>query len=220
MTGRTTTPPSFARRGLVEAEHDDLGVHGFRGPGEHRKPPRHGHLLRAARGIGDHATAERTAELLPPQLLARGGIERVEVAADIAEEHDPTGGGRHAGDDRIVGLDAPLPDAGVGVDGVNPTGPRANFQVAECPERVPRRHTRPWLSDGDPAQLIDVLRPYDVAQLDLAYEDEVGLRNVGGAVPLRASRRPRAETDGLAVRGSFLHVLDPGHRHAVELTVV
>ena len=61
-----------------------------------REAGRHRNFLRTVRGIGDHTAADRAADLLAPQLLAVGGIERIEVAAQIAEEHDAAGRRRHA----------------------------------------------------------------------------------------------------------------------------
>ena len=157
-----------------------------------RKAGRHGDFLRTVRGIGDHTAADRAAELLAPKLLAVGGIERIEVAAYIAEEYDAPGRRGHAAEDRVVRLQAPLPDAGVGVDGVDPASPvslRAAHS-AEHPERVPCRHPGPWLPDLHRPQFIDILRRYRVAPLDLAHEDKVRLRIVGRAVPFRAPTLP------------------------------
>ena len=146
----------MVRVGAVEAEDDDLGGHDLRRPREHRKAGRHGNFLRTVRGIGDHAAADRAAEILAPKLLAVGGIERIEVAADVAEEHDAAGRRRHAADDRVVRLQAPLPDAGVGVDGVDPSSPVSlrTAYPAEHVERVPRRHSGPWLPDRHRPQFI------------------------------------------------------------------
>ena len=122
--------PSAAAARREAPRHDDLGGHDLRWPGEVRKAGRHGNLLRTVRGIGDHAAADRAAEILAPKFLAGGGIERIEVAAHVAEEHDAAGRRSHAADDRVVRLQAPLPDAGVGVDGVDPPSPvsvRATF---------------------------------------------------------------------------------------------
>src|ERR1700730_8142723 len=91
-----------ARGGAVEAQHFDLGGHDLRWPGEHRKAARHGNFLRTVRGIGNHTAGDRAAELLAPKFLAVGGIERIEVAAQIAEEHDPAGRRSHSADDRVV----------------------------------------------------------------------------------------------------------------------
>src|SRR5262249_57657481 len=150
-------------------------------------------------------TPDGAAEILIPQLPAAGGIERIEVAAHVAEEHDASGRRRHAADDRVVGLQAPLPHAGVGVDGVDPPGPVSNrtAESAEHPERVPRRHSGPWLSELHRPQLGDVLRRDRVAPVDLADEDEVQRRNVGGAVPFRAPDATRAEMHVLALPANF-----------------
>src|SRR5262249_61234756 len=101
IRGPGPAPPPGARR-AIEAQHDDLGGHGLRGPGEHRKTCRHSHLLRTARGISDHAAADRAAEILPPELLSGCGIERMEVAAQIAEEDDPSCGRCYSSHDGVV----------------------------------------------------------------------------------------------------------------------
>src|SRR5262245_13773771 len=179
---------SFANRCRVEPEHDHLRVHGLRGPREHRKTSRHGDLLRTARCVRDHTAADRAAEILPPELLSGGGIERIENAAHVADERDAPRSGRQAAGDRVVGLDAPFPDAGVGVDGVDPTRPvLVLVELAEYPEGVDGRHACPWLTHADSSQLSGIFRPCALAILDLAHEDQVCLRNVGGAVPFGAT---------------------------------
>src|SRR5262245_45421883 len=198
--GKDMATSSLARGGAaVEAQHDDLGLDDLRRPGEVREAGRHRDLLRAVRRVGDHAAADAAAEILAPEFLAAGGIERIEVAAHVAEEHDPSGRRSHAADDRVVGLQAPFPDAGVGVDGVDPPGP-VSFRTAhsaEYPERVPRRHSGPWLPEFHRPQFRDGLRRDRVAPVNLADENEIGRRNVGRAVPFRAPDAARAEIDVL-----------------------
>src|SRR5437763_314964 len=82
-------------RGL-EAQDDDLGAHRLRRPRHHREAGRHGNLLRAVRGVGDDAAANRAAatKRRAPKLLTGGGIERVEIATQISEEHEATRGRR------------------------------------------------------------------------------------------------------------------------------
>src|SRR5215510_8309265 len=145
--GKDMAASSLARGCAVEAQHDDLGLDDLRRPRGVREARRHRDLLRAVRRVGYHATADGAAEILAPELLAAGGIERIEVAAHVAEEHDAPGRRSHAADDRVVGLQAPLPHAGVGVDGVHPPGPMSlrTAHPAENPKRVPRRHPGPWL---------------------------------------------------------------------------
>jgi len=41
--------------------------------------------LRATRCVSYYAAGDRYTEILAPKLLAGGGVERLEVAADIAE---------------------------------------------------------------------------------------------------------------------------------------
>src|SRR5215475_7124122 len=95
--GKDMAASSLTRGGAaIEAQHDDLGLHDLGRPGEVGEAGRHGNLLRAVRRVGDHAAADRAAEILAPELLAGGGVERIEVAADVAEEHDAPGGRSHA----------------------------------------------------------------------------------------------------------------------------
>src|SRR4029077_17139283 len=131
------------------AQYHDLGGHDFRWPGEHREPTRHGDFLRTVRGVGDHAAGDRAAEVLAPELLAIGGIERVEVAAYIAKEHDASRRRGHTAENRIIRLQAPLPEDGVGIDRIDPSSPvpLGSAFFAEHVERVPGRHSGPWLSD-------------------------------------------------------------------------
>src|SRR5271166_5878987 len=77
---RAQRPMSLVRGGAVEAKDYDLSGHDLRWPGKHCKAARYGNLLRAVRGIGDHAAADRAAKVLTPKFLAVGGIERIEVS--------------------------------------------------------------------------------------------------------------------------------------------
>src|SRR5262249_54083139 len=104
---------SSFRRGAVDAQHHDLGGHDLRWPGDVGKAARQSNFLRPVRYIGDHAAADRAAELPAPELLAGSSVEGIEVAANIAEEYDAPGRRSHAAEDRIVRLQAPLPLAGV-----------------------------------------------------------------------------------------------------------
>src|SRR5271166_3302898 len=97
-------PVSLVHGGALEAKDFNLGGHDFRRPGEHGKAARHGDFLRAVGGIGDHAAADRATEILPPKFLAGCGVERIEIAADVAEEDDASGRRSHAAEDWVVGL--------------------------------------------------------------------------------------------------------------------
>ena len=56
------------------------------------KPIADGNLLHTVDRIGDDtATDLRRSELLAPKLLTIAGIEHVEMAAHITEEHEPPG---------------------------------------------------------------------------------------------------------------------------------
>src|SRR5215472_3199959 len=95
----------------LDAQYLDLGSNDLCWPGRACEARRHRDLLRAVRHIGNHAACDRAAELLAPKFLAGGGVERVEIAADVTEEHDASGRRGQAADDWVVGLQAPLPDA-------------------------------------------------------------------------------------------------------------
>src|SRR5262245_55084948 len=72
--GKDMAASSLARgRAALEAQHHDLGLDDLRRPREVREARRHGDLLRAVHRVGDHAAADRAAEILAPQFLAAGG---------------------------------------------------------------------------------------------------------------------------------------------------
>ena len=97
---------------VISVGHRDLCKSGSRG-----------NFLGSIHRVGDDATRNRAADLLTPQFLAIGGIQRIEVAAHIAEKHDASGGWGHTALDRIVGFQPPLPGARVGIDCVDPSSP-------------------------------------------------------------------------------------------------
>jgi hypothetical protein len=134
-------------------------------------------------------------EILAPELLAVGGVERIEVAANIAEEHDAPGRRSHAADDRAVRLHAPLPDAAVGVDGIDPSGPVSvrTAHSAERPKRVPSRHPGPWLPDLHRPQFIEPVSPGSLGS------NEAGLaKDVRHWLPVLSST-PRIEIFALLI---------------------
>src|SRR5262245_9243962 len=101
--GKDMAASSLARGGAaVEAQHHDLGLDDLRRPGEVREAGCHRDLLRAVHRVGDHAAADRAAEILAPQFLAAGGVERIEVFAYVAEEHEASGRTSQAAGDRVV----------------------------------------------------------------------------------------------------------------------
>src|SRR5215469_11492493 len=206
----------------LEAQYLDLGSNDLCWPGRACEARRHRDLLRAVRHIGNHAACDRAAELLAPEFLAGGGVERVEIAADVAEEHDASGRRGQAADDWVVGFQAPLPDAGVGVGGVEPSSPVSvrSAEFAEHVEGIPGCHPHPWGPDRRRSQLIDILWCCAGTPIHLAVEYKVGLRIVAGTVPFLAAHRTWAEMDGLAGLESCRDILDLGHRHLVELAIV
>src|SRR5215469_9162905 len=143
-----SSPPSLARAATLDAEDRDLRGRNWNRPKRRYEAGRHRDFLRAVRRIGDDAAGDRAVNLLTPKLLAVGGVNRIEVSADVAKEHEASGGRRHAGQDRIIGPQPPFPDAGVGVDGMEPSAPisvRARL-LPELIERIERRLPEPRLS--------------------------------------------------------------------------
>src|SRR5271165_997551 len=108
---------SLARSGTVKAQDDDSGRSRLRWPRDHGEAVGHGNFLGTVHAIGDDAApdAAADAEHLAPELLAVGRIERIEVAAEIAEEHHAAGGWGDGAENGVVGFHAPLPNPSVGV---------------------------------------------------------------------------------------------------------
>src|SRR5262249_25627073 len=154
---------------------------------------------------------DRAAKVLAPELLAGSRVEGIEIAANIAEEHDAPGGRSHAAEDRIVRLQAPLPDAGVSVDRVYPSSPgtvRAD-KPAKHQELVKCRHYGPGFPKCFVLKSFEIpaiLQPHRVAPLDLPHEDKVRLLNVGRAVPFRATNGTRTEVDSLVWREWYVGI--------------
>src|SRR6185437_6065972 len=76
---------SLTRCGVAETQDYDLPRHNFRWPKNRRKAGRYSNSLDTVCGIGDHTAADRAADLPAPSPLTVGGIDRIEVAAHIAE---------------------------------------------------------------------------------------------------------------------------------------
>src|ERR1700733_118091 len=108
---------------VLETQYFDLGSRDLHGPLEVGEAICHGQLLRAVRHVSDDTASHSAIKLLAPQLLAGGGIERVEIPAHIADEHHTSSCWCHRSDDGVVGLQTPLPYATVGVDRVDPSRP-------------------------------------------------------------------------------------------------
>ena len=128
----------------------------------------------AVRGIGDHTAADRAADLLTPQPLTVGNIQSLEVAAHISEEDDASCRRGYAAQDWVIGLQPPLPDAGVGVGGVDPSRPiseRIGHTVGVI--GVDRRHSGPRLAGAYSLDTFVLLQRHRRAPIDFADEDEV-----------------------------------------------
>ena len=129
---------------LFQTQYRHLGGRDLRWPKDFRETVRNGHSLRPIDGIGDDAAANRAADFLTPQFAAICCVERVEIAAHVAEEHDASDRRRHAALDRIIGLRPPFPGARVGIDGGDPPSP--------VKDRVPLPQVLNGLSDASPDQ--------------------------------------------------------------------
>ncbi len=156
-----------------------------------------------------------------PELLPGGRIQRVEIAADVSEEHDSTGRRRDGGDDGVVGLGAPFPDPGVGVAGIDPPGPVpvGGVFLSEHVDRVQVSHSGPGLPDGHRPQSLVRLDRHRIAPVDGPGDDEIPGRIEARGVPFSASHRTRTEMNFLADGERALGIFDRGHRHAVEQLV-
>src|SRR5450631_244000 len=158
----------------------DVGRHGRR-----NVAGRHGNLLRAVGRIGDHSAADRAADLLTPQLLAGGGVERIEVAAHVAKEHEASGSRRHGAEDRIIGLQSPLPYARVVIDGVKPSRPDTvgARELSHQIKWIQGLLCDPRLPDRGRQDFVPGLQLHRRAPVDVAGEDEIGHGVVRRAVP-------------------------------------
>src|ERR1700756_1697626 len=125
-------------RSALDAEDCDLRSPDFGRKGGRYVTGRHRDLLRAVHRISDHAATDRAADLLAPQLLAGRRVNCIEIAARVAKEHKAPSGRRHAAQDRIIGLQPPLPHPCVGVDRVKPSRPDAvgARELSELVERI------------------------------------------------------------------------------------
>src|SRR5690606_15305985 len=73
--------------------HDVRREHGERVAGARPAADRHRHVLDAVDHVGDRESVGQVAEPDLPQLLARGVVERHEVAREVAREHEAAAGG-------------------------------------------------------------------------------------------------------------------------------
>src|SRR5215813_345210 len=158
---------------------------------------RHGDFLGAVYGVSDHPTTDRAADLLAKQLLAGCGVNCVEIAARVAKEHKAPGSRRHAAQDRVIGLQPPLPHPCVGVHGVKPSRPHAvgARELSELVERIEGLLSCPWLSERGSRNFFPGLQLHRHAPVDGAGEDEIGQRVVARAVPFLPTRGARTKMD-------------------------
>jgi hypothetical protein len=76
-----TRHPHWRARALSRPSTTISAVVIFVGQAGCVKSGRHGNLLCAVRGIGDHPATDRAVEILAPKLAAIGSIKGIEVAA-------------------------------------------------------------------------------------------------------------------------------------------
>src|SRR5277367_1885539 len=191
----------------LEAQDRDLRSPDFGRHSGRYVAGRHRDFLAAVHCISDHPAADRAADLLAPQLLAGLRIKRIEIAAHVAEEHKASGGRRHGAEDRVVGLQPPLPDPRVGVDGVKPSRPDAvgTTELSELVERIPGLLSRPRLPERVGRNFFPGLHPDCDAPVDLTGEDEIGQRVVGRAVPFLPAPGARTKVQPVMAGLAALH---------------
>src|SRR5215475_83691 len=158
---------------------------------------RHRDFLSAVHRVCDHPAADRAADLLSPQFLAGCRLNRIEIAARVAKQNKAPSGWRHAAQDRIIGLQPPLPRPRVGVGGVKPARPDSvgARELSELVERIEGLLSRPRLPERGSRNFFPGLQPDSGAPFDVGSEDEVGQRVVGRAVPFLPAPRARAKVD-------------------------
>src|SRR5260370_20022275 len=100
-TGRSGAISSSARSAALDAEDRDPCGPDLNGKGGGYIAVRNRDLLHAGNHIGDNAAGDRTAEVLTPQLLAGGGVDRIEVFADLAKKHEASRRRRHSAHARV-----------------------------------------------------------------------------------------------------------------------
>src|SRR4030095_9013051 len=105
------SPISLARRAALEAQHDNPGVPRLRWPRDQGESFGYGNLLHAIPGVSDHAASDAAAgsERTSPEFLPGGGIQCVEISAEVSDEHDSTGRRRDGGNHGIGGIDTHSP---------------------------------------------------------------------------------------------------------------
>src|SRR5262245_24205938 len=132
-------------RSFIDPQHYNLRGTDNGWPLDMRKASGHRDPLRAICRVRDHTPANCAVKRLAPKLLSGGRVERVEVAANIAEEQQAAGRWRPTPEDRVVGSKTPLPHACVRVRCVHPAAPMSIGLGAftEHPEGIERRHPRP-----------------------------------------------------------------------------
>src|SRR5271169_4168591 len=201
----------------LEAQDRDLRSPDFTRKSWRYVASRHRDFLGAVHRISDHPAGDRAADLLAPQLLAGRRINRIKIAAHVAEEHNASGGRRHCAHDRIIGLQPPLPHTRVGVDGVKPSRPDAvgARELSELVERIPGLLSRPRLPKRVGRNFLPGLQLNCCAPVDVTGENEIGQRIVGRAVPFPPAASARTKVDVFVGSKWLFRVLDSRHGRPV-----
>ena len=169
------------------------------GPEIRRAAGRDGDVLPSAGGIGHHTAAHRSAGIESIEHIAVFRVEHVEVAGQLAGEHEIAAGRRDSGHHRPRRSVFPLHRAAGRIDCSEPAlRPRRRVEIRSAAHIV---------LAGDVAELLE--RGEGGAPVDGWHEQRVHLRAVGRPVPLaatehartRAQRRERHRDIGVLARG-------------------
>src|SRR5205823_2396938 len=137
-------------------------------------------------------------DLIAPELAARIRVERVEIAAHVAEEDNAAGGRYNAALDGIIGLRAPTPFSSIRVDGVEPSRPiEHGIRLTPHVKRIDRILARPRRVFRRLFGYLDGIDPDGCAPLNFADYDEIVLRVVCRPVPFGTADGAGAEMHAL-----------------------
>src|SRR6516225_10016185 len=179
--------------GKVESAAGDIA-----GDAETQASGRGGDALALRRLKGDNSAADRATDLVAPELAASIGVERIEIAAQIAEEDNAAGCRYYSALNGIIGLRAPTPFSLVRVDGVEPSRPiEHGIRLAPHVVRIDRILGRPGRVFRRLFGNLDGIDPYGCAPLNLTDHDEIVLRVVCRPVPFGTADGAGAEMHAL-----------------------
>src|SRR5579872_3463593 len=109
----------------VQPQNDYFRRHNVCGPQDLGETGGDRDPLLASRCIGDDPTTDGATNFPAPQFMSSSCVDSIKISTHIAEEHNPSRRRRHAALDGVICLNPPFPCAGIGVIGINPTGPFA-----------------------------------------------------------------------------------------------